>query len=47
MFEERREEKERDVDVFYIRERRRRRRNRPICCEMRDSSLLLQFFTDG
>jgi hypothetical protein len=42
----RREEKEMNVDVFYIREGRRRRRKRKeaCCCEMRDSRLFISAF---
>jgi hypothetical protein len=29
------------------RRRRGRRRSRPVCSEMRDSSLLLRYFTNG
>jgi hypothetical protein len=40
--EKRKEEKERNVDVFYIRKGRRRKEGR--CCEMRDSRFFIRTF---
>jgi len=37
-------EKERDVDVFYIRGREKKRKNRHVCCKKRDSSLCMRTF---
>jgi hypothetical protein len=42
--EKRKEEKKKDVDVFYIRERRKKEVRRSVYCEIRDSRLFIRAF---